>query len=156
MSWKEISGDTIIETGETYKTHATLHRTSGNSSDAYVIYALENAWSYTDLNDLLIDTYGTDVTVKRVSAKKVDINLFEQTIEFKCTSANTPVLAVLLAKVIIVVVIPGIVAWLLMDKFEHLVDLDAFDIKTPSGVANLFPIVIIVIAIIAMLILIKS
>lgn len=155
MSWKTISGDTIVETGETYKTHATLHRTSGSSSDADIIHALENAWSYTDLEDLLRNTYGTDVNVKRVSAKKVDANLFEQTIEFKCDHNPAPALAILLAKVVIVIVIPAIVAWLLMDKFEHIAELDAFKIKTGGLEANIFPIVIIAIAIIAILILIK-
>ena len=153
--WKSVPGDTFVESGETYKTIATLHRTSGTSSDAEVIHALEAAWSYSDLEDLLRSSYGTDVTVKRVSARKVDTNLFEQTIEFKCISASTPVLAVLLAKVVIAIVIPAIVAWLLMDKFEHMAELDAFKIETPFGEINTFPILLIAVAAIILILLLR-
>ena len=155
MSWKTISGDTIIESGETYKTYATLHRTEGSSSDADVIHALETAWSYTDLEDLISNTYGTDITVIKVSARKVEPNLFEQTIEFKCVHNPAPALAILLAKVVIVIVIPAIVAWLLMDKFEHVAELDTFKIKVGGIEGNIFPIIVIAIAIIAILILIR-
>lgn len=153
--WKSVPGDNFVEAGETYKTIATLHRTSGASSDSDVIHALEAAWSYSDLEDLLRSSYGTDVIVKRVSARKVDTNLFEQTIEFNCISASTPFLAILLAKVIIVVVIPAIATWLLMDKFEHMAELDAFKIETPFGETNIFPIVIVAAIILAIVMLTK-
>ena len=153
--WKTIPGDTIVETGESYKVIATIHRTEGTSLDSEIIHALENAVSYTDIEDLLRNTYGTDISVKRISARKVDTNLFEQAIEFKCDKNPAPAIVMILAKVIIVVVIPAITTWLLMDKFEHMAEIDAFKIETPFGETNIFPIIIIAAIILAIIMLMK-
>ena len=152
MSWEETSGSTIIETGGTYRTRATYHRTSGNSSDADMIHAISTSTSYSDIEDTLRNAYGTDVTIKRVTARKVGNNLYEQVIEFDCKSAHSITLAVCL----LLVAANLIVAWYLLDKIEHLVDLDAFDIETPFGEINLLPIIIIAIAVIAIIMLVKK
>jgi len=119
MAWKTVSGSSIIRTGNTYRATALIQRTSGNSSDDDVIHALETQWSYTKLEDDLESQFGTSVTVNSVTARKKSNNLYEQTIEFTCAEAHSITLATALGYVVIFIVIPGIIAWLLMDKFEH-------------------------------------
>ena len=151
MSWKTISGSTIVEQNETYKTIITVQRTSGTSSDSEVIHALETSVSYTELEDQLRNQYGTDIKVIKVSARKTGENLYEQTIEFTCLSDGSPTL------IAIAIFFAGsiILALIIRDILIHAEEYDLFKIKVGDIEANLFPIVIIVIAIIAILMLIR-
>jgi len=151
MSWKTISGDTIVEQNETYKTIVTIQRTSGSSTDNEVIHALETSVSYSDLEDQLRNQYGTDVEIIKVSARKTGENLYEQTIEFKCLSSGTPPL------VVIAIFFVGsiILALIIRDILIHAEEYDLFKIKVAGIEANLFPIIIIAIAIVAILILLR-
>ena len=151
MSWDTVSGDTIVEQNETYKTIITLHRTSGTSSDSEVIHALETSVSYTELEDQLRNQYGTDIKLIKVSARKTGENLYEQTVEFTCLSDGSPTL------VAIAIVFIGsiILALIIRDILIHAEEYDLFKIKVGGIEGNLFPIVIIAIAIIAILILIR-
>ena len=152
MSWKNISGDTIVEQNESYKTILTFQRTSGTSTDNEVVHALETSVSYTELEDQLRNQFGTDVSIIKVSARKTGENLYEQTIEFTCLSSGTPPL------VIIAVFFAGsiILALIIRDILIHAEEYDLFKIKLGGIEGNLFPIVIIAIAIIAILILIRK
>lgn len=152
MSWKVISGNNIVEQNETYKTIITIQRTSGTSSDIEVIHALETAVSLTELEDQLRNQCGTDIKVIKVSARKTGENLYEQTIEFTCLSDGSPTL------VAIAIVFVGsiILALIIRDILIHAEEYDLFKIKVGGIEGNLFPIVIIAIAIIAILILIRK
>ena len=151
MSWKNIPGDTIVEQNETYKTIITIQRTSGNSSDSEVIHALETSVSYTELEYQLRDQYGTDIKVIKVSARKTGDSLYEQEIEFIVLSSGTPPL------IVIAIFFAGLIISLLIirDILIHAEEYDIFKIKVGGVEANLFSIVIIVIAIIAILMLIR-
>lgn len=142
MSWKKISSEEPISAGSHYQTTSVLYRTSGDSPDNKVIWALENEVSYSEIEDDLRNELGIQVEVKNISAKKIDEDTFEQRIEFQCIKQHPAIPIVLVVIPIIKIVIIAISAYLIMDKFQHIADLDSFKIKT-NGEISLFPIIVI-------------
>ena len=157
MSWKEISNDTYVEPNNTYQSISTYHRTSGESTDSYIIHGLETAVSYTELKEQIENTLGIGVTIISVRAKKIDNNLYEQIIEFKCIHAGNPVwipIAYVAVKFGLIFA-TALVIYFTIDRLSRVVEEDHFKIKVGDIEANLFPIVIIAIIILVILFLMR-
>jgi len=118
MTWNKIPGSTIVHTGGTYRINTLYERTSGNTPDSEIIHQLETGLSYTELEDEIEQAYGTQVTLRSISARRVRANLYEHTVEFYCDQNLAPAI-VALAVFVTEWIVAGLIIWFLVDKFEH-------------------------------------
>ena len=158
MSWKAISGDEYIKAGETYKTISKLIRTYGNSPDATIILQLTSV-PFSSIEQELESQLSICVTVNNIRARKVSSNTYEQEIEYTCNQyfEHSPAIPIAIWYALSVA-IPLIIAYLTIpDILEHAGDFieDVFFIETPWGPANIFPIIILGVIVVAILILFR-
>ena len=158
MSWKAIPGDELIIAAETYKTVSRLVRTYGDSPDTTIISQLTSV-PFSDIEQELESILSIGISVKAIRAIKVSDNVYDQEIEYTCDQyfENSPAIPIAVWYALSIA-IPLIIAYLTIpDILEHTGDFieDAFYIETPFGVANIFPIIVVGIIVIAIIMLFR-
>lgn len=118
MTWNKIPGTTIVHTGGIYRINTLYERTSGSTPDSEIIHQLETSLSYTELEDEIEQAYGTQVTLKSITARKVRTDLYEHSVEFHCDQNLAPAIAIIAIKIVGMVVF-FIGGWFLVDKLMH-------------------------------------
>jgi len=149
MSWKEIGGDELVKAGESYQTIHRLQRISGDALPSEIITALTSV-PYTDIEHEIESQHGIDVTIRSITAKKIDTDLYDQTVTFECVTNAIPIIWIAVIVASIAISFVAVLIHVNLDKISEI-----FTIETPFGEVNTFAIVMIGIVLVAIIILMK-
>lgn len=149
MSWTVISGDELVKAGESYQTIHRLQRISGTAPDSEIIRALSSV-PYYDIETEIEQQHGIDVTIKSITAKKVSTDTYDQIITFDCVTNAIPIIWIGIIVASIVIAYVATLIAINLDKIEEI-----FKIETPIGSVKTFAIVVVIMAVVALIFIMK-